>query len=102
MTSHNEENNKCMNRMFCIFLFICCEVVNHFVAVHKIYVVKGIVLVVEGLNVINLYVIFDPVTGLEQPTYVVLCVQYKSKKGGKDQESIQSSITPGSGYQMGK
>ena len=26
----------------------------------------------------------------------------KSKKGGKDQESIQSSITPDPGYHMGK
>ena len=27
---------------------------------------------------------------------------YKSKKGGKDQESIQSSTTPDPGYYMGK
>ena len=66
---------------------------------HKILVVKGIVLVVEGLNIINLY---DPVTGPEQPLFVVLCVQTESKKRGKDQESIQSSITPDPGYQMGK
>ena len=26
-----------------------------------------------------------PVTGPEEPKYVVLCVQYESKKGGKDQ-----------------
>ena len=58
--------------------------------------------VVEGLNIINLYAIYDPVTGLEQPIYVVLCVQYESKKGGKDQESIQSSTTPDPEYQMGK
>ena len=91
-----------MRRMFCIFLFIFCEVANHFVVVRKIWVVKGIVLVVEGLNIINLYAIYDPVTGPEQPVYVVLCVQYESKKGGKDQESIQSSTTPDPGYQMGK
>ena len=91
-----------MNRMFCIFLFIFCEVANHFVAVRKIWVVRGIVLVVEGLNIINFYAIYDPVTGTEQPIYVVLCVQYESKKGGKDQESIQSSTTPDPGYQMGK
>ena len=36
--------------MFCIFLLIFCEAVNHFVAVRKILVVKGIVLVVKGLN----------------------------------------------------
>ena len=56
-----------MNRMFCIFLFIFCELANHFVAVHKIWVVNGIVIVVEGLNIINLYVIYDLVTGPEQP-----------------------------------
>ena len=91
-----------MNRMFCIFLFIFCQVAKHFVAVRKISVVKGIVLVVEGLNIINLYVIYDPVTGPEQPIYVVLCVQYESKKEDKDQESIQSSTTPDPRYQMGK
>ena len=47
-----------------------------------------IVLVVEGLNIINSYAIYDLVTGPEQPIYVVLCVQYESKKLGKDQESI--------------
>ena len=52
---------------------------------------KGIVLVVEGLNIINLYAIYDPVTGPEQPIYVVLCVQYETKNGGKDHESKQSS-----------
>ena len=86
-----------MNRMPCIFLFIFCEVANHFVAVRKLSV-KGIVLVVEGLNIINLYAIYDPVTGPENPIYVVLCVQYESKKGCKDQESIQSSTTPDPGY----
>ena len=91
-----------MKRMFCIFLFIFCEVANHFVAVRKILVVNGIFLVVKGLNIINLYAIYDPVTEKEQPIYVVLCVQYESKKGGKDQESIQSSTTPDPGYQMGK
>ena len=80
-----------------------CEVANHFVAVRKVLVVKGIsVLVVEGLNIINLYAIYDPVTEPEQPVYVVLCIQYDSKKGGKDQESIQSSTTPDPGYKMGK
>ena len=64
--------------------------------------VKGIVLVVEGLNIINLYAIYDPVTGSEQSIYVVLCIQYESKKGGKDQESIQSSTTPDPGYHTGK
>ena len=83
-----------MNRMLCIFLFIFCEVANHFVAVRKILVIKGIVLEVEGLNIINLYAIYVPFTGLEQPIYVVLCVQYESKKEGRDQESIQSSTIP--------
>ena len=68
--------------MFCIFLFIFCEAANYFVAVHKIWVVEGIVLVGEGLNIINLHVIYDPITGTEQPIYVVLCVQLESKKGG--------------------
>ena len=63
---------------------------------------KGIVLVVEGLNIINLYAIYDPVTGQEQPIYVVLCVQYETKNGGKDHESKQSSTTPDKGYQMGQ
>ena len=35
---------------------------------------------------INLYAIYDPVTGPEQLIYVVLCLQYESKKGDKDQE----------------
>ena len=55
-------------------------------------------LVVEDLNIINLYAIYDPVTGPEQPIHVVLCVQYDSKKGGKDQESIQSIATSDPGY----
>ena len=91
-----------MNRTLRIFLFIFCEVANHFVAVRKISVLKGIVLEVEGLYIINLYAIYDPFTGQEQPIYVVLCVQYESRKGSKDQESIQSSTTPDPGYQMGK
>ena len=74
-----------MNRMFCIFLFTFCEVANHFVAVREFWVVKGIVLVVKGLNIIILNAIYDPVTGSEQPIYVVLCIQYENKKGGKDQ-----------------
>ena len=36
---------------------------------------------------INLNGIYDPVTGSEQSIYVVLCVQYETKKGGKDHES---------------
>ena len=59
-------------------------------------------LVVEGLNIINLYAIYDPITGPEHLLYVALCVQYESKKESKDQESIQSSTTPDPGYQMGK
>ena len=55
-----------MNRIFRIFVFIFYEVANHFEAVRKIWVVKGNVLVVEGLNII--------------------------KKGGKDQESIQNQV----------
>ena len=62
--------------MCCIFLLIFCEVANHFVAVREIWVVKGIVSVVEGLNIINLYAIDVSVTG-QQPKYVVLCVQYE-------------------------
>ena len=92
-----------MNRIFCIFLFFFfCEVANHFVAVRKIWVVNGIVLVVDGLNLINLYAIYDPVTGPEQLIYEAQCEQYESKKGGKDQETIQSNTTPDPGYQMGK
>ena len=91
-----------MNRMLCIFLFTFCEVTNHFVTVRKIWVAKGIVSVVKGLNIINLYAIYDPVTEPEQRIYVVLWVQYESKKGGKDQGSIQSSTTPDPGYRMGK
>ena len=34
-------------------------------------------------------------------THVVSC-NNKSKKGGKDQESIQASTTPDLGYHMGK
>ena len=44
---------------------------------------KGIVLVVEGLNIINLYAIYDPVTRPEQQIYIVLCVQYETKNGAK-------------------
>ena len=97
-----KNTNKWMNRMFCIFLFIFCLVAKHSVAVRKIWVDKGIVLVVEGLNIINLYAIYDPVTGQEQPIYIVRCVQYESKKVDKDQKSIQSSTTPDPGYQIGK
>ena len=62
-----------MNTTFCIYLFIFCEIANHFVAVRKIWVVTGIVLAVEGLNIINLYAIYDPFTGPEQLLYVLLC-----------------------------
>ena len=63
--------------MCCIFLFIFVKLQSyHFVAVHEIWVVKGIVSVVEGLNKINLYAIDVRVTG-QQPIYVVLCVQYE-------------------------
>ena len=40
----------------------------------------------KGLNIINLHAIYDQVTGPEQPIYVFQCVEYESKKGGKDQE----------------
>ena len=63
---------------------------------------KDIVRVVEGLNIINLYAIYDPDTEPEQPIYVVLCVQYETKNGGKDYESKQSSTTPDTGYKMGQ
>ena len=63
---------------------------------------KGIVLVVEGLNIINLYSIYDLVIRPEQPIYVVLCVQYESKNGVKDHELKDSSITPDTRYQMGQ
>ena len=63
---------------------------------------KDFVLVVEGLNIINLYAIYDPVTGSEQTIYVVLCVQYETKNGGKDHGSKQSSTTPDTGYKMGQ
>ena len=43
-----------------------------------------------------------PVTGPEQPIYVVLYVQYESKKGDKYQELIKSGTTPAPGYQMRK
>ena len=63
---------------------------------------KGIVLEGEGLNIIKLYAIYDPVTGSEQQIYVVLCVQYETKNGGKDHKLKQSSTTPDTGYQMGQ
>ena len=52
---------------------------------------KGVVLVVEGLNIINLYAIHDTVTGPEQPTYV----QYETKNGGKDQNNQVPHLTQG-------
>ena len=65
-----------MNKKFCIFPFICSFFANHFEAVHKIRLVKGIVPMVEGLNKINLYEIYDLVTGPEKQIYVAICVQY--------------------------
>ena len=49
----------------------------------QILVVKGIVPVVEGLNIINVYAIYDPVTGPEHPIYVVICVQYEKLESFK-------------------
>ena len=72
-----------MNRMFAYFCLIFCEVGNHFIAVRKILGVKEIVLVFEGLNIINLHAIYELVTGPEQPRYVVLCVQNGLRKGAK-------------------
>ena len=66
-----------MHRKFFTFLFIFCEAANHFVAVHEIWEVKGIEPVFEGLNIVNLFAIYGPVTGPEQPIYVVLCAQYE-------------------------
>ena len=40
-----------------MFLFIFCEVANYFVSVREIWVVKGIVPVDEGQNIISLYAI---------------------------------------------
>ena len=51
---------------------------------------------------INLYAIYDQVTGPEQRIYVVLCIQYETKNGDKVHESKQSSTTPDTGYQMGQ
>ena len=56
----------------------------------------------QGLNIINLHTIYNPVTGPKQQIFVVLCVQYQTKNGGKDHESKQSSTTPDTGYQMGQ
>ena len=42
------------NRQFCIFLFIICGDAHHFVDVRNLWVVKGIVPVVEGRNKINM------------------------------------------------
>ena len=63
---------------------------------------KGIVLVVDGLNIINVYANYDPVTGPEQPIYVVICVQYETKNGGKDHELKQWSTALDTVYQMGQ
>ena len=65
-----------MNRKFCIFLFIFCEVANHFVALCKILSSQWHLTVVEGLNITILYAINDPVTGPKQSIYVVLCVHH--------------------------
>ena len=58
-----------------ISVYFFCEVTNHFATVRKSWVVKGIVPVIEGLNIINLYAISDPVTGPEQRINVVLGIQ---------------------------
>ena len=84
-----------MNRIFCIFLFAFCSCTQNLSSQWHCTSIKG-------LKIINLYAIYDRVTGPVQSIYVVLCVQYESKKGGKDQESIQSSTTPDPGYQNGK
>ena len=69
----NASKNKLINGKFYIILFIFCEFANRFVALRKIWVVKGIVPVVEGLNIINLYAM-----SLGQNSrYVELCVQYE-------------------------
>ena len=74
-----------MNRVFCIFLLIFCEAANHFVAVCKILVVKGIVLVVKGLNKNQFVCNLRPVNWTRKADNVVLCIQHGIKKGGKDQ-----------------
>ena len=61
--------------MVSIFLFIFCEVTNHFATVRKRWVVKGIVPLIESLNIINLYAVDDLVTGPEQRINVVLGIQ---------------------------
>ena len=58
-------------------MFIFYEVANYFVAVRKTSEFKFIVPVVEGLNIINLYVIDNQVTGPEHPIDIVLCAQYE-------------------------
>ena len=65
-------------------MLIFCEVANHFVAVCKIWVVKGIVLVVECLNIINFLCNLWPGHWTRTTDiYIVLSVQYEGKKGGK-------------------
>ena len=39
---------------------------------------------------------------MQMKNYKKKCFAYKRKKGGKDQESIQSSTTPDQEYYMGK
>ena len=53
------------DRKFCSFLFSICGLSRHFVAVRKILIVKGIVPVVEGRNIINMYAVDNPNTGPE-------------------------------------
>ena len=55
-----------------VYFLWCCK---PFVTVREIWVVKVIVAVVEGVNIISLYAIYDPATGPEQPIYEVICVQ---------------------------
>ena len=56
-----------MNGKFYIILFIFLWSCKPFCSLREIWVVKGIVPVVEGLNIINLYANYDQVTGPEQP-----------------------------------
>ena len=50
-------------------MFIVRKIARHFVAVFNIWVVKGIVPVVEGINnlIIILYAVDYPITGPEHP-----------------------------------
>ena len=78
--------NKWINRMFCIFLFIFCEVANHFCSCTQNLTSQGHCISSQGSKYNQFIATYDSVTGPEQLMYVVLYVQYESKKGGKDQE----------------